>query len=149
MAMRKSSSDMLRRAGKRVTPQRLTVLEAIRKSDGHLGADEIYYLARRQAPDLSLSTVYRTITMLKEAGIIEELHLSEEHHHYELSAKSDHHHLVCQRCGVVTEFDCPLSVELRRRVEEDYGFEVFDVRLSLLGSCPDCRRDEGKEALQP
>jgi len=138
----KSASDMLRRAGKRVTPQRLRVLEAIRESGGHLAADEIYELARRQAPDLSLSTVYRTITMLRKADIIEELHLAEEHRHYELSAKSDHHHLVCQRCGAVIEFDCPFSEELRRCVEDDYGFEILNVRLSVLGHCPKCRGDD-------
>ncbi|MBC8448205.1 MAG: transcriptional repressor [Chloroflexi bacterium] len=148
--MDESIRRILRQAGKRVTPQRVLILETIREGGGHLDADEIYRRARQKAPHLSLSTVYRTIGVLKEAGVIEELHLGEGHHHYELRAEKGHHHLICQACGQVIEFDCPFSQELWHSLSGKHGFEITDVRLSLLGYCADCRQNgESAEPCAP
>jgi len=145
-----SSRRILRRAGKRITPQRLLILETIREGEGHLDADEIYRLARQKAPNLSLSTVYRTISMLKEVGVIEEHHLGEEHHHYELKGGERHHHLICQGCGKVIEFEWPLGRELLRDLGEEYDFEIRGVRLDLTGYCAECRqRHQHHVASQP
>jgi Fur family ferric uptake transcriptional regulator len=135
-----SDKEILRQAGKRITPQRVLILEAIREGGGHLDANEVYRLARQKAPRLSLSTVYRTIKVLKEAGVIEELHLGEEHHHYELRGKNGHHHFVCQDCGKVVEFECPFSEQLMRDLGEEYDFEVTGVHLNLVGYCAECRQ---------
>ena len=134
---------ILRQTGKRVTPQRLLILETIREGGGHLDADEIYRRARRKAPRLSLSTVYRTLTVLKEAGVIEELHLGEEHHHYELRGEKGHHHLICQGCGQVIEFECPFSREFLHDLGEKYDFEITEIHLDMVGYCTKCRRKEG------
>ncbi len=142
--MNESDRKILRRAGKRITPQRVLILKVIRESGGHLDADEIYRLAKQKAPRLSLSTVYRTINVLKEAGVIEELHLGEEHHHYELRGKKGHHHLICQDCGKVVEFECPFSEQLMRDLGEKYGFEIAAIHLDLVGHCAECRREERK-----
>ncbi|MCR4408601.1 MAG: transcriptional repressor [Anaerolineae bacterium] len=138
--MDESDKKMLRRAGKRITSQRMLVLEAIREGGGHLDADEIYRRAKLQAPRLSLSTVYRTINTLKEAGMIEELHLGEEHHHYELRDAKVHHHFVCQNCGRVVEFEWPFSEQLLRDLGEKYDFELTEIHLDLVGYCAECRR---------
>jgi len=132
--------NILRQAGKRITPQRMLILEAIREGDGHLDANGIYRLARRKAPRLSLSTVYRTINVLKEAGVIEELYLGEEHHHYELRGEKEHHHFICQDCGKVVEFECPFSEQLMRDLSEEYDFEVTGIHLDLVGHCAKCRQ---------
>ncbi|MCD6554802.1 MAG: transcriptional repressor [Anaerolineae bacterium] len=142
--MNESDRKILRRAGKRITPQRVLILKVIRESGGHLDADEIYRLAKQKAPRLSLSTVYRTINVLKEAGVIEELHLGEEHHHYELRGEKGHHHLICQDCGKVVEFECPFSEQLMRDLGEKYGFEIAAIHLDLVGHCAECRREERK-----
>jgi len=131
--------EMLQRAGKRLTPQRRLILEVMREADGHLDADEIYRLARQKRPRLNLSTVYRTLAVLKEAGVIEELHLGEEHHHYELRGEKGHHHFICQGCGKVVEFECPFTQELLRNLGEEYDFEITDVHLELTGYCAECR----------
>lgn len=132
-------NKILRRMGKRVTPQRVIILEAMREAGGHLDADEIYRLARRKAPRLSLSTVYRTLAVLKEAGVVEELHLGEEHHHYEIKGEG-HHHLICRGCGKVVEFECPFSEELIRDLSKEYNFEITGIHLVLMGYCAQCRR---------
>ena len=137
--MKNSDRKILRQAGKRITPQRLLILETMRDAGGHLDADEIYRLARRKAPRLSLSTVYRTLAMLKEAGLVDELHLGEEHHHYEIKGDG-HHHLICQGCGKVVEFECPFSQELLRDLGEEHGFEIAGIHLDLVGYCAECRQ---------
>jgi len=136
-----SVTAILRRAGKRVTPQRIQILRTIRRGKGHLDADEIYRQTKSEAPNLSLSTVYRTLSVLKEAGVIEELHLGEAHHHYELKGEEGHHHLICQNCGRVIEFDCPFSAALLGNLGAEHGFKITDVRLSLAGFCAACRQE--------
>ena len=140
--MSESDRKILRRAGKRITSQRSLILGVIREGGGHLDADEIYRRARLQAPRLSLSTVYRTITALKEAGAIEELHLGEEHHHYELRNAKEHHHLICQDCGKVIEFEDPFGEQLMRDLGEKYDFEIAEVHLDVVGRCVECQRKE-------
>ena len=137
--MKDSDRKILRQAGKRITPQRLLILETMREAGGHLDADEIYRLARQKAPRLSLSTVYRTLAMLKEAGLVDELHLGEEHHHYEIKGDG-HHHLICQGCGKVIEFECPFSQELLHALGEEYDFEIAGIHLDLVGYCAECRQ---------
>ncbi len=137
--MKDSDRKILRQAGKRITPQRMLILETMREAGGHLHADEIYSLARRKAPRLSLSTVYRTLAMLKEAGLVDELHLGEEHHHYEIKGDG-HHHLICQGCGKVVEFECPFSQELLRDLGKEHDFEITGVRLDLTGYCAECQQ---------
>ena len=123
----------------RATNQRALILEIIRR--GHLDADEIYRQAREKQPRLSLSTVYRTLRVFKELGLVEELHLDEAHHHYEAKPSSEHQHLVCLGCGKVVEFECPLSLKMRKDIAGEKGFEITGVEIRMTGYCPKCRRN--------
>ena len=123
--------------GLRVTSQRALILEIIRR--GHLDADEIYRQAQAKQPRLSLSTVYRTLRIFKKLGLVEELHLDDTHHHYEVKPSSDHHHLVCLGCGKIVEFKCPLSPKMKRDIAREKGFEVTGVEIRMTGYCSKCR----------
>ncbi|MFH1650676.1 MAG: transcriptional repressor [Chloroflexota bacterium] len=136
--------DEAANSGMRNTRQRSLILEVIRR--GHLDADEIYRLARRQYPRLSLSTVYRTLQKLKRMGMIEELHFDEAHHHYELKGNAEHHHLVCLGCGKVIEFQHPLSRYIRRNVAAARGFDIADTEVKVSGYCADCRKKSGNKS---
>jgi Fur family ferric uptake transcriptional regulator len=131
--------EALRASGKRITPQRSLLLEIIRQSDAHLDADEIYHLARRKDPRISLSTVYRNLNLLKELGLVNRLHLDEEHHHYELRDEADHYHLICSSCGRVIEFDSDLVAQLVANVGKDKDFVIERAHVDLTGICPECR----------
>ncbi|MEA3344704.1 MAG: transcriptional repressor [Chloroflexota bacterium] len=133
------ANEILHQAGKRATPQRVLILKTISETGGHLDADEIYRLARQKMLHLSLSTVYRTLNVLKEAGVINELDLGEEHHYYELKRRGEHNHLICQGCGKVIEFECPFSDQLMRHLSEKYDFEITDIHLEVMGYCAECR----------
>jgi len=115
-------------------------MEIIRKGRGHLDADEIYRRAREKEPRLSLSTVYRTLQMLKKLGLVEELHFDEEHHHYEVKPSVEHHHLVCLGCGRVIEFRYPLSRYLRKKIPEAKDFDITETEIRMTGYCAKCRR---------
>ena len=124
-------------AGARTTNQRALILEIIRQ--GHLDADEIYRRAREKQPRLNLSTVYRTMRMLKELGLVEELHFDEAHHHYEMKRHAEHHHLVCLGCGKVVEFNCLLSPKMKENIGRKKGFEVTGAEVRMTGYCSECR----------
>jgi len=131
--------DVLRAEGKRITPQRSLVLQVIRESDGHLDADEIYRRSREKDPRISLSTVYRNLNLLKELGVIIELHLDQEHHHYELRDAMEHYHLICSDCGRVMEFDSALVGELKDQMSQQNDFLITRVHIDLVGLCSECR----------
>lgn len=129
----------VRASGKRLTPQRRLVLHVLDEAGSHLDASEIYARAHRQDVRLSLATVYRTLSMLKQTGAVRELHLDEEHHHYELDRKDGHSHFVCLGCGRVIEVDSAAFLEAARAVGHDYNFEAAGAQVELTGVCADCR----------
>jgi len=130
---------LLRSQGKRVTPQRLLLFEIMQEHGGHLDADELYLLAKKKEPRLSLSTVYRTLSLLKELGLIEELHFDEEHHHYEIKGRgAEHYHLVCLGCGEIIEFESPLTNRVKAQVAQDHHFQATGVHIDLKGYCQRC-----------
>ena len=130
----------LRAAGKRITPQRKLVLDILAQAEQHLDALDIYELGRRRDARLSLATIYRTLGILKETGVVHELHLDQEHHHYELASKQKHAHLVCLRCGRVIEVDSRSFAAAAVAIGETYGFKVATTQVELTGTCDDCRR---------
>jgi Fe2+ or Zn2+ uptake regulation protein len=132
----------LRAAGKRITPQRKLILGILSLADGHLDAHEIYEQGRRLDPTLSLSTVYRTLSMLKEIGVVQELHLDGEHHHYELDGKGEHSHLICIQCGRVIEVDSTIFVAAASQAGEQYRFRVTSTQVELEGYCEKCQERE-------
>ena len=134
-----SNRSALNVTGMRATIQRALILEIIRRR--HLDADEIYRQARAKQPRLSLSTVYRTLQVLKKLGLVEELHFDEAHHHYEMKPSSEHHHLVCLSCGKVVEFECPLSPKMKEDIAQEKGFEIIGTEIRMTGYCPKCRQN--------
>ncbi len=131
-----------RSEGKRFTSKRALVYEIIHKSGGHLPADEIYMRAREVDPHISLSTVYRALNVLKELGLVRELHLDEEHHHYELVEGAVHYHLICARCGKIEEFNSELVEKLKEELEKGRGFKTKSVHIDFIGLCSDCCKTE-------
>ncbi len=135
----KEARRLLRSQGKRVTPQRLLIFEVMQEHGGHLDADELYLLAKEREPRLSLSTVYRTLNLLKEMDLIEELHFDEEHHHYEIKRRgAEHSHLICLGCGEIIEFESPLTDRIKAQITQDHHFQVTGAHVDLKGYCQRC-----------
>ena len=123
----------LRSSGKRVTPERELLLRII-EQHAHLDAEEIYRIAQQDRPHIGLATVYRTLTLLRNLGIIRATDLGENHGHYEMLAK-DHVHLVCLNCGRVTDIGVPSALHKAARNEQ---FMVQHTRFEMFGTCRSC-----------
>lgn len=139
LSFREWACQVLRAEGRRLTSQRLALFELIEAAPGHPDADDLYRLARERVRGLSLSTVYRTLSLLKQHGLVDELHLSHEHYHYEPRVYGEHYHAACTACGVVEEFATSLVEQLKPELERQYGFSVTRVAIELSGRCRRCR----------
>lgn len=126
--------------GQRLTAQRKLLYDLIRQGKGHLDADELYRRAKAKEPRISLSTVYRNLHLFKQLGLVEELHLDEEHHHYEGRSERGHYHLVCLGCGRVVEFQSPRIDQLKEELGQETGFRIAGVDINLSGYCSRCRQ---------
>lgn len=126
--------------GQRMTSQRRLLLNIIRGANGHLDADELFRQAKEKDPRISLSTVYRNLSLLKEVGLVAERHLGEDHHHYEINVAPHHHHLVCVECGEVFEFESQLAEKMKDTVEEASHFKVTHIEINMQGYCENCKK---------
>ena len=131
--------EAFREAGRRLTSQRCLILDVLRESDDHLDAEAVHDQAKKSAPDISLATVYRTLTLLQELGLVEEHRLGEGHSHYEAVQDAPHYHFTCRRCGMVLEFDTPLVSRIARKLAEREGVRVTEAHLHLTGYCERCQ----------
>jgi Fe2+ or Zn2+ uptake regulation protein len=141
------AQKLLQRCGMRLTSQRRTVLEVLDQSESHLDAEEVYQRAKEQDPNISLATVYRTLTTLRELGLVHQRHLTrdEQRHSYEI-ADRQHYHFSCVECGRVIEFDTPLMVQIQDQLASEIGAEVIQARLYLEGYCRECLRRSNRNA---
>jgi Fe2+ or Zn2+ uptake regulation protein len=138
--------DTFHAKGRRLTSQRRLILGVLEESGGHLDAETLFVRARTRDPDVSLATVYRTLAVLKEMGLVEEHNLGEEHSHYEAVRDQPHYHFVCLNCGKVIEFDAPLMGRIVREMGEQEGVCITDVHLRLSGYCVQCQDDMGGQS---
>jgi Fe2+ or Zn2+ uptake regulation protein len=129
----------LRSAGRRLTPQRRLILQVLEESNGHLDADALYDQVKARDPDVSLATVYRTLAVLREIGLVEEHRLGEDHGHYEAVRQEPHYHFTCLRCGKVIEFDTPLVTQIEQEFREQEDVRVTSTYLHVSGYCAECK----------
>jgi Fur family ferric uptake transcriptional regulator len=131
--------EALQGIGYRLTPQRMMILEAIADSDGHVSAEEIHDSVRGAYPYLDISTVYRTLDLLKSLRLISETDMRRGHSQYELLSKGLHHHLICRECGRILDMGNSFLDTLRLAVEQEYNFHAEIEHLAIFGICGDCR----------
>lgn len=124
--------------GLRATPQRVLVLEALSSQPGHLTADEILRWVSARYPAINLATVYRALDALTAAGLVTQTDLGGGVMSYELAGEEGHHHLVCQRCGAVTEAPDALFAPMREGLLRDYGFRATSRHFAIFGVCRAC-----------
>jgi Fur family ferric uptake transcriptional regulator len=126
--------------GYRLTPQRLMILSAIEESHDHISAEEIYAQVAAKYPNVNISTVYRTLELLKKLGMVYEIDLGEGRIRYHAEGSGHHHHLVCQSCAKVTDIDEAALSSLKSVLLRDYGFSADLWHLGIFGLCEGCRK---------
>jgi Fur family ferric uptake transcriptional regulator len=133
----------LQELGYRMTPQRMMVVAAIDKSDDHISVEEIYSQIRAVYPQVNISTVYRTLELLKSLGLVMETDLGEGRVRYHSADKGHHHHLVCKNCGVIIDLRESSIHPLSQALAHEYGFEADLRHLAIFGRCRGCAKKRG------
>lgn len=131
------------------TAQRRLLLQILRETTGHITARELYLRALERDAGVSLATVYRTLRLFKEEGIVDEMRFADcTCRHYEASRPGKHHHMVCRHCGRVVDFESPTVDLLVAEIEEHSGFKVTGIDICLEGCCSECDEKEGEGSQQ-
>ena len=133
--------EFLTRSGLRNTRRRDQIVRAFFATGRHLGAEELYHRIYAQDRRIGLVTVYRTLKLLREAGLATERQFGETYTRFDPNpADQPHDHLICTRCGKIQEFADTRLRDARRRVARVHGFTVTEHKLELYGLCRECVR---------
>jgi Fur family transcriptional regulator, ferric uptake regulator len=135
-------ADRLRGSGYRLTPQRQLILGAVEQL-GHATPDEVLAAVREQASAVNASTVYRTLEVLEELGLVRHTHLSDRAPTYHSTRGPEHFHLVCRNCGRVRSVDPDVADALLEALRREHDFEVDLGHLAIFGRCTDCPPPSG------
>ena len=140
-----SCQEILQEKGHRLTPQRVLVIEALHNADKHISAEEIYDHLHSRYPYANISTVYRTLELLKELNLVTETNFGEGRVRYHVAEKGHHHHLVCRSCGKIIDLEEFALHPLKDTLLQEYGFDADLRHLAISGECSGCRRKEGNK----
>ena len=133
-------SDKLSKLGYRLTPQRMMILSVIENSDNHISAEEIHTQIVAKYPNVNISTVYRTLELLKRLSLVTEINLGGGQVRYHPANKGHHHHLICQECGTIIDLDESALAPLKDTLLREYRF-IADLRhLAIFGRCVNCQK---------
>lgn len=128
----------LQEKGYRLTPQRMMVVEALHGGADHISAEEIYEQVRAKYPYANISTVYRTLELLKELSLVTETELGDGKVRYHPSDEGHHHHLICQRCGAILDLPEAVLSKLQKELLDKYAFQADLRHLAIFGLCSNC-----------
>lgn len=127
----------MKEKGLRLTRQRVEIVDILSSDISHPGARHILQKARERVPNISLSTVYYTLDVLKKAGFVKEIEFYDQDNRFDGNIE-DHIHLICTSCGAIIDFheDVPASDSL---IKERTGFDIQDKRFEYFGRCSKCK----------
>lgn len=132
--------EILRRRGLRMTPQRRAIVAEIMRTQGHISPTALTRKVQDTMPGVNASTVYRTLALLEEAGVLAHAHLESgaEYHRVE---EAGHVHLSCSRCGAEDDLSLEEAAALSQLIEQHRGFRPDLTHFAISGLCADCRRE--------
>lgn len=133
-----SLAELLRERGLRLTPQRQLILEAVHDLR-HATPEQVHTAVRERAAGVNITTVYRTLELLEDLGLVTHTHLSHGSPTYHRVGEHQHVHLVCRSCGTVTEVDPAILAPIAEQLREERGFRVDIGHTSFFGVCKECQ----------
>jgi Fur family ferric uptake transcriptional regulator len=132
--------DFIAERGLKSTRQRNIILEAFLASDRHLSIEELYLQLRDAHPTIGYATVYRTLKLFAESGIAREVQFGDGQTRYEHVTEGEHHdHLVCVRCGAISEFTNDAVEAIQDEIAAAHGFVIRYHKMELYGLCSACK----------
>ena len=135
-----------REQGYRMTPQRMEILRLLATNSTHPSALQLHERLKEKFPTTSLSTVYKTLDILKEMGEVAVLGFSKDDTHYDATGSTEHPHLICLKCRKIIDIDVPSFQgwiqEITAEVTERSDYQIVSHRVDFFGICPECQEDE-------
>jgi len=132
--------EYLRRTGQKVTGARRQVLEEVFRHHDHFDAEELYQRLKERRAAVSRATVYRTLILLDQCGLVRKIEIGDNRSRYEHILGHPHHdHLICLSCGRLEEFSHPLIEEMQSQVCQQHSFQMLSHALQIYGFCRECQ----------
>lgn len=137
------------KGGYRVTEPRQAILKVLNKTEKHVSAEDIYHKVHKKYPNVGLTTVYRTLDLLVDMGLVSKFDFGDGRARYELTEgphATHHHHLVCRNCGRIIDYADYLEDEVKmvnkveRLLEKRHDFKIDSHQLHFYGVCGKCKR---------
>jgi Fur family ferric uptake transcriptional regulator len=129
----------LRREGRRLTPQREAIIRDVMRAEGHITPQTVARRVQRRMPAVNVSTVYRTLAMLEELGVVQHSHL-EQGAEYHRTGEGEHVHLTCSRCGAEEDLSLREAGSLRAVIRRHRGFDPDLRHFAISGLCESCQK---------
>ncbi len=139
MSPRTSATEALHTSGYRLTMQRQFVWDTLRQSKKHLSAEDIYGQIRKRYPRFNLATIYRSLEVLEELGLIKQTRIGDRGYYELVQEGTDHYHLVCDRCGSTLHIEGDHMVPVLHHITEEHDFMVGAADLVVHGRCAKCQ----------
>ena len=133
--------ELLKKNSLKFTVQREVILETLYNSNEHLTPESLHHLIQKKHPSLKtgIATVYRTLALLEDSGIVTSLSFGAQGKKYELGAKNHHDHMICTVCGSITEFVDPQIEKRQKDITEALGFKMSEHSMQIYGICKMCQ----------
>ena len=133
--------ELLKKNAYKYTIQREVILETLYKSDEHLTPEALHQLIKEKFPELKtgIATVYRTLSLLEDSDMVTSLSFGSQGKKYELGAKEHHDHMICTKCGNITEFVDAEIEERQHAIANELGFKMQDHSMQIYGICKNCQ----------
>ena len=135
--------ERLHARGLRWTPQRRTLIDVLAGADGHVTGAELVERCRAVDPSTTPSTVYRTLDVLEELGLVRHGHGADGREEFHVLPDAEHGHLHCRGCGATLEIDADEAAAFVAALEARHGFAIDLSHITVVGRCADCRREDG------
>ena len=129
--------------GLKVTGPRLKILDLFEaRADEHMSAEDVYLLLLDENVEIGVATIYRVLTQFEQAGILLRHHFETGKAVYELNRGGHHDHIVCVKCGKITEFHNDEIEKLQDKIADENGYRIVDHALYMYGVCGDCQKKD-------
>jgi Fur family ferric uptake transcriptional regulator len=135
--------ELLRSRGLRMTPQRRAIVFEVMRTQGHISPADVARKVQGEMPGVNASTVYRTLALLEEIGVLSHAHL-ESGAEYHRAEEAGHVHLTCSSCGAEDDLSIDEAQALQKVVERHHGFEPDLTHFAISGLCAACQRNRGR-----
>lgn len=135
-------TNHLKASGKqRITPERFKILDAVLQSQGHFDVDNLYYRMITNGVKVSKATVYNTLELLQECGLVSKYRFAENTSRYEKAfGRPHHHHMICLSCGDIIEFMNERLERIQEEVATQKEFKIQSTTIQIFGTCSKCTK---------